>query len=108
VFGWFDPPVVVSEAGLGADGSDDGVSARLALDAALDDAVQCEAKIFAAQGKESEGVGVAIKGRLRDVEFASDGEGSAPLEEVSFDQFAFGVAADLAFAAVAFFGGEGT
>jgi hypothetical protein len=90
---------------LGADGSDYGLAADQGLSASFEDPVEGEAKIFAAEREEAEGVSVAVKGGFGYFVFAGDGPGAAPLQEVAFDGFAFGVAADLAFAAVAFGGG---
>jgi len=103
--GGLDPFVVVGETGLGADGSDDGVASDLGLSAAFEDAIQGEAKVFAAQREEAEGVGMSVKGSFRDFIFSGDGPGAAPLQEVLVDRFAIGMAADLAFATVAFSGG---
>jgi hypothetical protein len=96
-----EPFARVSDAGIGADGVDDGFGGgrdRLGL---LDDQPESEAEIAAAAREQTKNAGVAVEGGAsRQMEFASDIGNFAPFEEGFLDGVAFGMAADAALAAV--------
>jgi hypothetical protein len=92
----------VVDAGVGADGADDGVSGDLDLVDALEQAFEDEAEVPAAAGEEPDGVGMTVNGRaIGEVVVEGDIGGAVPMDEVFLDGVAVGVAADAADARVA-------
>lgn len=107
----FDPPVLVGEAGIGADGGDDSVSGGLNVCGAFEEKIEDGAKVLAALGVEAGGTRVAVDGRpvegVINGEQAADGLRTVPVDEKLLDGFAVGMIADCAFAAVALEAGFG-
>lgn len=99
-----DPLVRLGEAGIGADDGDDAVSGGLDAVGLLEKEIEDGAKIFAAAGVEAGGACVAVDGgdveRRIIAELIVDGFRAVPVDEKVLDGFAFGVAADFAFAAM--------
>jgi len=104
--GAFNPASGFGEAGIGADGANDGVSSHSAQCIGVhDDAIECGMAIVAAKSHESRGAGVAIDDALvAELKIHGDGVGKVPVKKLLFDVFAFGMAANGAFAGVAFEG----
>lgn len=101
--GWrLDPLAREREAGIGADGSNDGVCCCLCAVGVLDDFVEGGVEILAAPLDKSGGMGVAIDGSLAaQLLGLVDPPGIVPVEEFLFDDFAIGVIADRALALMA-------
>ena len=101
VLGGFDPFAVVVDAGIGADGADDGVGGGCAALRVLDDEFEGVAEFAGTAGEEAGGVGVAVDGIDGEGELESEVFGAVPVEEVIVDVVALGVGADAAFAGMA-------
>lgn len=89
-----------------ASGGDDGGGSGVDVGGLFDDEFEGEAKIASADFIEAESVGVAIDGDPIDAAavvfvILGDGSGAVPVDEEVFDDFAFGMVADGAFAAMA-------
>ena len=67
----------------------------------FDDALDDDGDVFGALLEEAGGAGVAVEGKVADLVIVTDAVWVTPFDEVGFDEFAVGMAADLAFAAVA-------
>ena len=100
VGGGLDPIIVVVEAGVGFDGSQDCLAGDFGFDAALHDVFKNGAEVIAAEGEEVKSDGVAVKRVASEAVDFSDTFGPAPHDEGAFDGVALGMVADLAFAAV--------
>jgi hypothetical protein len=100
--GRVNPFSLVVDAGVGANGPDDGVRGDFDFVNALEQAFQDEAKIPAAAGEEPGGVGVTVDGRAAG-EVVVDGNvgGAVPMDEGFLDGLAVGVMADAALELVA-------
>jgi hypothetical protein len=95
VGGRIDPLALVVDAGESVNGADNVsggyVEATLGF---VDDVTQREAKIAVADGKEIQGVGVAVDRALLDAIDIPDFVGTMPMDEFLFDVFAVRMAAD--------------
>lgn len=67
----------------------------------LDDALDDDGDVFGALLEEASGAGVTIESKVADLVIVADAIWVTPFDEVGFEEFAVGMAADLAFAAVA-------
>jgi len=107
--------VGVDAGGVGAGGGHDGGGSGSDVAGLFENELEGEAEVAAADFVESEGVSVAVDGDPGDVVFVEggvvivvggavdeigDGIGAVPVNEEVLDEFAVGVMADLAFAAV--------
>jgi len=106
VFGRVDPVIVICEARLGSDGSDDRVAGDRGFGTSFEDSVKVEPHAFSSDREEAEGMCVAIKSYFRDSMRDADRSWAAPEDEVFFDCCPVRVVTYLAFAAVAFYGGR--
>jgi hypothetical protein len=99
--GRVNPFSLVVDAGVGADGADDGVCGDLDLVDALEKAFEDEPEIPAAAGEEPGDVGMAVNGGAVG-EVVVDGNigGAVPMDEGFLDGLAVGVMADAALALV--------
>ena len=111
--------VGVNAGGVGAGGGHDGGGSGSDVAGLFENVLEGEAEVAAANFVESHGVRVTIDGDPGDaeavggfvasvlgvvgsiVEIVGDGIGAVPMDEEVFDGFAFGMAADAAFAAMA-------
>jgi len=95
------PAAAAVNAGVGAHGAKDHVAGDGDLVGGFHEKVENGMEIFAALEIQPRGAGVAVEGAIVG-ELVLTGEipGGAPVEEFLFDEAAFGVAADEAFAAV--------
>lgn len=111
--------IVVDAGGVGARGGHDGGGSGSDVAGLFENVLEGEAKIATADFVESDGVSVTIDGHPGDaeavggviasvfgviggvVEEVGDGVGAVPVDEEVFDGFAFGMAADGAFAGMA-------
>ena len=102
MLGEFDPGAIVLEAGIGADGAEDGVGGNRGGLSLLEEDVEDGADVLVAAGAESEGVRVAVDDRpVRQVVVFDDFVGAVPIEEIVFDLGALRVMADMALTGVA-------
>jgi len=90
------------EAGIGADGAEDGVGGDWGGLSLLDEDIEDGADVLVAAGPESEGVRVAVDDRpVRQVVVLDDFVGAMPVEEIVFDLRALRVMTDMALTGVA-------
>jgi len=102
-----NPAAVVVEVGEGADSVEDLGAGKVAVVNILDNVAEGGLQIAVALSEKIEGVGVVVDcGFGQDAEAVHDRLGAAPMQEGFVDLFALGMAADGAFAGVAFDGGE--
>jgi hypothetical protein len=100
--GEFDPGAIVPEAGIGADGAEDGVGGDWGGLSLLDEDIEDGTDVLVAAGFEAEGVRVAVDGRTaRQGVVFDDFVGAMPVEEIVFDLGALRVMADMALTGVA-------
>src|ERR1700721_1031437 len=100
--GEFDPGAIVPEAGIGADGAEDGVGGDGGGLRLLDEDIEDGADVLVAAGFESEGVRMAVDDRpMRQLVVLDDFVGAMPIEEVVFDLGALRVVTDMALTGVA-------
>ena len=91
----FVPLAVVVDAGEGADGADDGVGCGNDALGLFDEETEGVSGLFRSHSEEAEGVGMSVNdASVSEVEFVGDGGWTMPMEDRSFDVFAFGVIAD--------------
>ena len=99
--GRLDELAVVVDAGVKADGVDEGVGGDPDRLGALDERFERHAEIGPAAGENSGGMDVAIDGGVvRDAVFFGESVRALPAEEAVLDGFALGMAADIALARV--------
>ena len=104
--GGMDPAAVFADVGQGADGMKHFGAGEVAGVNRFDDVCEGRLQVAVAQGKKIEGVSVMVDaGFSFDVEAVHDRLGTAPVEKGFFYHLAQRVAADGAFAGVAFEGG---
>jgi len=97
-----DPASFGGEAGVSADGAEDGAAGYLHVVNLLDDGIEHGVGIFSATGSKAGGMGVAVdRGVVSQAVFAHDLAGVTPDEVVRFDFFAARVAANTALTGVA-------
>ena len=97
-----DPASFGGEAGVGAHGAENDAAGYLHVVNLLDEGIERRVDIFAAAGSKAGGMGVAVdRGVVSQAVFPHDLAGVTPNEEVRFDFFAAGVAADTALTGVA-------
>ena len=90
------------EAGIGADGAEDGVGGDGGGLNLLDKDIEDGADVLVAAGFEAEGVRVAVDDRpVRQVVVFDDVVGAMPIEEIVFDLGALRVVTDMALTGVA-------
>lgn len=107
-FGEVGPAAFVVEAGKGANGAKGRSNGDLGISRFFDEALDHDADILSAQDVEASGAGVTVEGiRICKLEIAASGDDVLPVEVGLFNGVKIGMAADLAFAAVAFEAGDG-
>ncbi len=95
------------DAGVGANGADDGVAAGVDAVGFFDEKFEGAADVLAAAIEEAGGAGVTVDDpSFGDVKFLGDVNGMLPAEKFLVDFVAIGMPADLAFAGMAFEGSE--
>ena len=103
--GRLSPATARVEASESANGAEDGGCGRLLYIFDLfEDLLDNDGDFFAAQFEEAVCGGMAVENVVSDPVGVGYLARMAPFDEVGFDEFAFGVIADFAFAAVAFSG----
>ena len=108
-FAWrLFPLAVVVDVAVHAGGADDGRRSDADAIGVLEDGLECDAEIAAAENVEAESLDVAVE-RFVIVEliFADDGVRADPVDEIVFDGVAIGMIANRTFAGVAFGIGRG-
>jgi hypothetical protein len=103
--GGMNPAAVIVEVGEGADGVEHFAAGKVARVNILDDVAEGGLQIAVAQSEKIKGVGVD-SGFGHDAEAVHDRLGAAPVQKDFIDRLALRMAADGAFAGVAFAGGE--
>jgi hypothetical protein len=107
-FGQVGPAAFIVEAGKGANGAKGRGDRDLGISRFFDEALDDDTDILSAQNVEASGAGVSVDGiRICELEIAASGDDVLPVEVGCFDGVIVGMAADLAFAAVAFEAGDG-
>jgi hypothetical protein len=107
-FGEVGPAAFVVKTGKGANGAKGRSNGDLGISRFFDEAFDDDADILAANNVEASGAGVTVDGiRICKLEIAASGDDVLPVEVGRFDGVIVGMAADLAFAAVAFEAGDG-
>jgi hypothetical protein len=107
VGGRFVPFAAGVDAGVGANGSDDGVAAGVDAVGFFDEKFEGAADVLAAAIKEARGTRVTVDDpSFEEVKFLGDVNGMLPAEKFLVDFVAIGMLADLAFAGMAFEGSE--
>ena len=102
LFGRVNPPAVVGEAGVGADGSEDGAGGDFAGLRLFDDGLEGVAGEAGAFAEEVEGVRVAVDhGMVGDAVGEGELFGALPAEEILLDIVAAWMAANRALTGVA-------
>ena len=96
-----DPSAVVGDAGVGADGANDGVARNFRVVAVLEQSFERGANVAVAAGVEADGARVAVDDAHVDAVVVADVVGMLPLDEFGLDFLALRVAADDALARVA-------
>jgi len=100
--GEFDPGAIVMEAGIRADGAEDGVGGDGGGLSLLDEDVEDGADVLVAAGFEAEGVRMAVDDRpVRQVVVLDDLVRALPVKEIVFDLRALRVMTDMALTGVA-------
>ena len=100
--GEIDPGAIVPEAGIGADGAEDGVDGDGGGLSLLDEDIEDGAYILVAASPEAEGVRVAVDDRpVRQVVVLDDLVRALPVKEIVFDLRALRVMTDMALTGVA-------
>lgn len=107
VGGRFVPFAAGVDAGVGANGSDDGVSAGVDAVGFFDEKFEGTADVLAAAIEEAGGARVSVDDpSFGEVKFLGDENGMLPAEKFLVDFVAVGMLADLAFAGMALEGSE--
>lgn len=101
--GRIDPFAVIVDAAIGAGGVEDVAGGGAEVVGVFEDGFDDAAKILAAKFVEAGGAGVAVNGlAIPEIVGAADVIGADPVDVIAFEGGAIGVAADEAFAGVAF------
>ena len=101
--GDFGPAAVAVDAAVGAHGAEDRVAGECYVVDGFDEGVEGGVQTFAALQEQAGGPGMAVDGAVvGKLVVLSELPGGAPVDELLFDSFAFGVVADDAAAAVPF------
>lgn len=98
---WFDPFVVVREAGVSVDGAEDHVAGNRHFHASFENAVEGSPQIFLPVTRKPHGMDMTVQGTIIQPILARDARNSGPISILLFDFLAIRTAADGAFAAVA-------
>jgi hypothetical protein len=96
-----DPSALVAEAGVGAHRANHGVGSDFGFLGAFENVLESGSQFSLAAGEKPEGVGVAKECAFGNAKADGDVLRAVPVDEGLFDGFAFLVAADDTFAAMA-------